>query len=268
MKTFKLLTVLLGLSAMAFMTMSFTSIDILTSNESDLLEAAILPDLRVSAISTPGGLCKGNKSKVRVSITNSQMAGVKVDIPVILFISQNGYSHSYVGKLKRGIGPRANSGQPVWFNDVVIDNTSQVTIKAVVNPDHEIHESVWNNNTKVVKVKVKGDCNQPTTQQAAKMIVTVYKSGTWSGGQGQPISGATVTVTKNGQNYSGTSGNNGKATINGVPKGSCKIRVIRSGYYQVGPPSNQYPDGVPYPNGQSYNMPTYEAKVNIAMVQN
>lgn len=261
MKIFKFLSVLLSLSAMAFMTMSFTSVDVLSSSNSTLLDAAILPDLKVSAISTPGGLCVGNKSKVRVSITNSQMAGVKVDIPVILFISQNGYSKSYVGKLK-GIGPKSNYGQPVWFNNVVIDNNSTVTIKAVVNPDHDVFESVANNNTKIIKAKVKGNCNQPAAQQAANMIVTVYKAGTWSGGQGQPISGANVTVTKNGQNYSGTSGNNGKVTINGVPKGSCKIKVTKSGYAQVGP------NNVSYPNGQSYNMPTYEAKVNIAMVQN
>jgi hypothetical protein len=262
MKSLKLLTVLFALSVIGFMTMSFTFSDVTATFDAGLASGPLLPDLKVSAIATPGGLCKGNESKIRVSITNSQMAGVKVDIPVILFVSQNGYSHSYVGKLKGGIGPNANSGQPVWFNNVVIDNTTPVTLKAVVNPDHEILESVANNNTKIVKVKVKGDCNQPTQQQAANMIVTVYKSGTWSGGQGQSISGATVTVKRNGQSYPSSYLGSGKYQVNGVPKGSCKIIVTKSGYYQVGP------NNVPYPNGQSYNMPTYEAKVNIAMMQN
>ncbi|NND35265.1 MAG: hypothetical protein HKN76_21940 [Saprospiraceae bacterium] len=258
MKTLKFLSFFFSLGALAMLAMSFTN---QTSFESQAL-TALRPDLKVSAIATPGGLCIGKDSKVRVSITNSQMVGVKVDIPVILFVSQNGYSKSYVGKLKGGIGPNANSGQPVWFKNVEIKNNSKVTLKAVVNPDHEIFESVPNNNTKIIYARVKGNCGQASPAQAANMIVTVYKDGTWSGGQGQPISGATVTVTKNGQNYTGTSGNNGKATINSVPKGYCKIKVQKNGYQQVGPNSQ------PYYNGQTYNMPTYEAKVNIAMIQN
>ena len=256
MKTLKVLSFLFSLSAIAMLAMSFSF-----HNASNAESNAILPDLRVSAITTPGGLCKGKASKVRVSITNSQMIGVKKKIPVILFVSQKGYSKSYVGYLK-GIGPNSNSGQPVWFSNIEIKNYEKVTLKAVVNPDHEIYESVPNNNTKIVYAKVKGQCGQTTAPQAANMIVTVYKAGTWSGGQFQAIAGASVTVTRNGQNYTGTTGSNGKATINSVPKGMCKIRVQKNGYQQVGP------NNAPYYNGQSYNMPTYQAKVNIAMVQN
>lgn len=160
MKILKLLTVLLGLTALAFMTMSFTSDNVFSSRKNTLLDVAILPDLKVSAISTPGGLCMGNKSTVRVSIINSQMAKVKVDIPVILLIYQDGgHRTPYVGKLKGGIGPNAISGQPVWFKNVVIDGKYPVTIKAIVNPDHEIFESVANNNDKIITARVKGNCN-------------------------------------------------------------------------------------------------------------
>ena len=264
MKTLKHLTVLFGLCAITLLTMSFTPCDIQTAFDNELSMGALRPDLKVSAIATPGGLCKGNKSKVRVSITNSQMVGVKVDIPVILFISQNGYSKSYVGKLKGGIGPNTNTGQPVWFNDVVIDNTSKVTLKAVVNPDHEIFESVPNNNTKVIYAKVKGDCGQATTTQTALLTVTVRKFVT--SGQGQTLAGALVTVKRNGQSnsYTGTSDSNGKVTFNTVPNGMCNVKVTKDGYQHCAP----YGAGSPYLNGQSYNKPPYTANLNITMKSN
>lgn len=265
MKTLKHLIVLFGLSAITLITMSFTTKDIQTTYDTALSEGPLRPDLKVSAIATPGGLCKGNKSKVRVSITNSQMVGVKVDIPVILFISQNGYSHSYVGKLKGGIGPNTNTGQPVWFNDVVIDNTSKVTLKAVVNPDHEIFESVPNNNTKVIYAKVKGDCGQTATAPTALLTVTVRKYSEESG-LGQASAGALVTVKRNGQlnSYTGTTDSNGKVTFNNVPNGMCNVKVAKDGYHHCAP----YGDGAPYPNGQSYNKPPYTAKLSISMAQN
>ena len=72
------------------------------------------PDLKVSKITTVGGLCIGNKNKVRVTVINTQMAGVKKKIPVILYVSVSGHpSSSYVGYLNSGIGPNNNSGLPV-----------------------------------------------------------------------------------------------------------------------------------------------------------
>lgn len=130
--------------------MSFTSSDSVDLNSSG--SYALLPDLQISQIATPGGLCKGNLNKVRVNITNSQMVAVKVKIPVILYVSQQGEQpSSYVGYLDGGIGPNSNYGQPVWFNNVVIPQTGKgVTLKAVVNPDQDIHESNYKNNTKII----------------------------------------------------------------------------------------------------------------------
>ncbi len=251
MKTLKILSFFFAVVLVSLATMSFTVTE--TNTESSL---ALLPDLRVSAIATPGGLCKGNENKVRVSITNSQMIGVKEKIPVILFVSQEGSQpSSYVGYLEKGIGPNANSGQPVWFNNVVVpDINKSVTLKAVVNPDQEIQESRYNNNTKIINARVTKICGQAAPVAAgANLEMTIYKEGTWSGGNYQGISGALVTVTKSGQNYTGTTNNNGKYTFPSIAKGSVSIKVEKQGYQTV---------------TQSYMMPTYNAKKNIGMTMN
>jgi hypothetical protein len=250
MKTLKILSFFFVVALVSLVTMSFTVTE--TNSESSL---ALLPDLKVSAIATPGGLCKGNQNKVRVSITNSQMIGVSVNIPVILFVSQQGSQpSSYVGVLEGGIGPNANSGQPVWFSNVVIPDINRaVTLKAVVNPDQEVQESRYNNNTKIITAKVAKICGQTTPVAGASLEMTIYKEGTWSGGNYQGLPGAVVTVTKSGQNYTGTTGNNGKYTFPSIPKGSVSIKVEKQGYTTV---------------TQSYMMPTYTAKKNIGMTMN
>ena len=236
------------LALIAIVAMSF-------SNPNSSKELAILPDLKVSAIATPGGLCKGNESKVRVSITNSQMAGVKVKIPVILYVSQNGERpSSYVGYLESGIGPNANSGQPVWFNNVVIPATNKtVTLKAVVNPDHEIEESAPNNNTKVITAKVTKACGQaPQPAQGATLTVTAYV-GPWNNSNYTGLPQAAVTIVKSGQTYTGTTGSNGKATFPNLPAGQCNITVVKQGYQ----------------NGTKvFNMSTYNNNTNVAMAPN
>jgi hypothetical protein len=250
MKTLKLLSFIFGLAVVSLVTMSFRSAG------TQSVSSALLPDLRVSAIATPGGLCQGNESKVRVSITNSQMIGVKQKIPVILYVSQQGEQpKSYVGYLEGGIGPNANSGQPVWFNNVAIPAVNKnVTLKAVVNPDQEIQESKYNNNTKIINAKVVKACGQaPTAVAGASLEMTVYKDGTWQAGNYQGIHSAQVTVTKSGQTYTGTTNNNGKYTFPAIPKGMVSIKVEKQGYQTV---------------TQSYNMPTYPAKKNIGLVMN
>ena len=121
------------------------------------------PDLRISAIATPGGLCAGNENKVRVNVQNSsQLAGVRQKIPVILFVSQPpGQPTSYVGHLEQGIGPQSN--QPVWFHNVVVPNTGGATLKAVVNPDQEIEESNYTNNDRIQQVRVANVCGQASS---------------------------------------------------------------------------------------------------------
>lgn len=213
---------------------------------------AIKPDLRVSQISTPGGLKKGSCSKIRVTITNPGMAPAKGTIPVILYVSQSGYPpKSYVGYLQGGLGPNSNYGKSVWFNNVEIASTGTVTLKAFVNPDHQIQESVYNNNTKIIKAKVSQYCGGSSTPvQGAKLEVTVYEEGTWQYGSYSAIQGAKITVTKNGQTYTGYSGNNGKYVFSSIPKGMVQIKVQKYGYQTV---------------IQNYNMPTYYAKKNIGL---
>ncbi len=250
MKTLKLFSIFLSLVLISLAAMSFTSTDSVSLDHTG--SNALLPDLKVSQIATPGGLCKGNLSKVRVSITNSQMIGVKEKIPVILFVSQQGSPpSSYVGYLEKGIGPNANSGQPVWFNNVVIPETGTVTLRAVVNPDQEIQESRYNNNTKIIQARVSRVCGEATQPaQGATLTVTAY-TGDWNYGNYTGVPGATVTVVKSGQTYTGTTGSNGKATIPNLPTGMCNITVTKPGYE----------------NGtKSFMMSSYPNNTNISMV--
>jgi hypothetical protein len=252
MKTFKFFAFFVVMSIVSIVAMSFTSSS--TEVSSAGAELALLPDLRVSQISTPGGLCQGNLSKVRVSITNSQMAAVKVKIPVILYVSQQGQQpSSYVAYLEKGIGPNANYGQPVWFSNVTIPATgSRVTLRAVVNPDQEIQESAYNNNSKIVQARVTKVCGQTTQPpQGATLTVTAYEDGSWNFGNYQAVAGAAVTIVKNGQTYTGTTGSNGKASIANLPSGSCNITVTKPGYQTA---------------SRSYMMSSYNNNVNIAMI--
>lgn len=251
MKTLKLFSIFLSLVLISLAAMSFISTDSVNLNSSG--SYALLPDLKVSQIATPGGLCKGNLSKVRVNVTNSQMIGVKEKIAVILYVSQQGSQpSSYVGYLEKGIGPNDNSGQPVWFNNVIIQETGQtVTLKAVVNPDQEIQESVYNNNTKIIQARVSKVCGQTTsTAQGATLTVTAY-TGMWNSGNYTAVPGASVTLVKSGQTFTGTTGSNGKATFPNLPTGMCDITVTKQGYQ----------------NGtKAFMMSSYPNNTNIAMV--
>jgi hypothetical protein len=251
MKTLRLFSIFFSQGLISMAAMSFTSTDSADLNNAGAY--APLPDLKVSQIATSGGLCKGNLNKVRVNVTNSQMISVKEKIAVILYVSQQGSQpSSYVGYLEKGIGPNDNSGQPVWFNNVVIpDINKKVTLKAVVNPDQKVQESNYNNNAKIINARVTKICDQAAPVAAgASLEMTVYKEGSWRGGNYQGISGALVTVNRSGQNYTGTTGYNGKYTFPSIPKGSVRIKVEKQGYLTV---------------TQSYMMPFYPAKKNIGM---
>ena len=252
MKTIRFIPITLLFASIFLIGMSFTDGPVSKVNNENNLEA-LKPDLRISAIATPGGLCKGNDSKVRVTVTNSQMAGVKNKIPVILFVSQNGSKpSSYVAYLNKGIGPNANYGLPVWFKNVKIPNTGTVTLKAKVNPDLDIQESNYNNNQKITKVKVGKVCGQaPAPATGGKLTVTAYEDGQWNYGNYTAIPQATVTIKKSNQTIAtGTTGSNGKYTFNTIPKGYIKIEVAKSGCPSA---------------SRNYNMPTYHAKVNMAL---
>jgi hypothetical protein len=252
MKTLKIISSVFGLLAFALFAMSFTH-----SNSARLIHSSsfALPDLRVSQIATPGGLCKGNESKVRVTITNSQAVGVRDKIAVILYVSQKGAKpSSYVGYLDSGIGPNSNYGQPVWFKNVIIPNTGSVTLKAVVNPDQEIQETVYNNNTKIIQAKVAKVCGQtPPPAQGATLTVTAYVDGQWNYSNYTPVSQASVTIVKSGQTYTGTTGSNGKATFPNLPSGTCNITVTRPGYQTA---------------TKVFTMSSYNNNTNVAMVPN
>lgn len=246
MKTITFYSSLLVLIALGTIIMSFTTPGALVDN------MAILPDLRVSQVATPGGLCVRPNNKVRVTVTNSQMVAVKDKISVTLFVSpKQGNPTSYVGYLEKGIGPKDNFGKPVWFNDVKLDYEGEVTIRAIVDHVKEIEETNDKNNEKITKVKVKNCGGNTAAVQGARLEVTAYADGTWSGGNYQAINGATVKVVRNGQTYNpDQTTSNGKYIFNSIPKGMCKISVIKTGYQNV---------------EQSYNMPTYTAKKNIGL---
>ncbi|NND08086.1 MAG: hypothetical protein HKN87_17030 [Saprospiraceae bacterium] len=255
MKSLILIKSFLILMVSGMLLMSFN--DVVYQESSDIHTLVIKPDLRVSRISTPGGLCAGIKNKVRVTVTNSQMAGVKKKIPVILFVVQNGQpTTSYVGHSTSGIGPNSNSGIPVYFNNVVVAKTGNVTLRAVVNPDQELLESVYNNNTRVQRVRVARRCNAAKPAVTGKnLTVTMYKSGTWYAGSGDPISGVQVKVRKNGSTIgTGTTAANGKVTIPNIPIGKVTFEITKNGCVAE------------YYNGyNSYGMPGYNTNVNRAM---
>ena len=178
--------------------------------------AAAKPDLKVSAIATPGGICSQNK--VRVTVVNSQQAGVSDPIPVILTVSQPpNQPTAHVGTLENGIGPNANSGLPVWFHNIPVQaNGGPVTLRAHVNPDLEVEESVYNNNTKVVTVNC---APQISTSLLAywKVNLRDYLK--------RPLSGVLVSVA--GQQV--RTDKSGAAVFKGIKPGMQKMRIARKG---------------------------------------
>jgi hypothetical protein len=151
------------------------------------------PDLRVTAINTPGGVCRGNANKVQASVQNSQMIGIGQPVLVTLHIQfPGGGQGQYQSTIQSGIGPGGN--QPVWFNNVSLPNDGAYTFTVTADPANSIIESVENNNSLSASRTVQTACASPTY----KLTIKVFEHGTWQGGQGQWIQGAIVTLQKQG----------------------------------------------------------------------
>jgi len=225
------------------------------------------PDLRVSQIMTPGGLKQGDCNKVRVNVTNSQQAGVTGEIVVILFISQNGQQPTSYVQTFENIGPNDNYGQPVWFHNIPLGGTTTVTIRAKVNPDFLIEESVFNNNDKIKDFNVAGSCGSSgetaSTGSSSSGASSGGSSGSSSrggssrggssrggsitpgataafslmaynprvrmrGGKKAPVSEAKVTLSKGRQTYTGMTGKDGKVDIK-APNGYYTMKIAKKG---------------------------------------
>ena len=117
------------------------------------------PNLGISDIATPGGICK--KKRIRVSIVNSsQTVGTNDKIPVKITVETPNKKFSRV-EYRNGIGPNTKSGQPVWFNNLPIDTTvDKIKITAHVNHKKAVTESNYNDNKEVHTANCVPDNNQ------------------------------------------------------------------------------------------------------------
>lgn len=181
------------------------------------------PDLRVAAIDTPGGLCKGNENKIRATIQNSQNIGVRGPVQAILHVKfPNGGQGQYTSTIPSGVGPRGS--QPVWFNNVSLPDTGNYNFSVTVDPTNNIAETVENNNNRSLTRAVQKACGQATAPQTYILTVKVYEHGTWQGGQGQWIPGATVTLRKEYDSsfapLTATTNSSGIATFPGAVSGT------------------------------------------------
>lgn len=186
------------------------------------VEAQAKPDLRVTAINTPGGLCKGNTNKIQVTIQNSQNIGINQPVQAILHISfPNGGQGQYTSATTSGIGPNGN--QPVWFHNVSLPDTGNYSFKVIADPANNVIESVENNNTFALRRTVEKPCGQPAPPKSYALNIKVYQRGTWQGGQGQWIQGATVKLKKEYDSsfpeQTATTNSNGQVSFS-VPAGS------------------------------------------------
>ncbi len=178
------------------------------------------PDLRVARIDTPGGLCVGNKSKIRATINNSQNIGVRQAFKVLLNIQfPNGGQGAYEATIS-GIGPNGN--QAAWFQNVSLPSAGYYAMKVFVDPKNNIAETVESNNDRGQGFNVTKFCDAPTPVQTYTLTVKVHESGTWSGGQGQWIQGVTVLLEDLASPHqfssrTATTNSQGVATFNNVP---------------------------------------------------
>jgi hypothetical protein len=151
------------------------------------------PDLRVTAINTPGGVCRGNANKVQATIQNSQMIGITQPVLVTLHIQfPNGGQGQYQATLQSGIGPNGN--QPAWFNNVNLPANGSYNFTVTADPANAINESVENNNALSTTRVVQNACASPSFT----LTIKVFEHGTWQAGQGDWIQGAMVTIKKQG----------------------------------------------------------------------
>lgn len=214
------------------------------------------PDLRVAAIDTPGGLCKGNENKIRATIQNSQNIGIKAPVKVLLRIQfPNGGQGQYTTIIQTGIGPQGN--QPAWFNNVNLPDTGTYVFTVFADPENTIAETVENNNTRSLRRDATKPCGQAVAPQTYLLTVRVYESGTWQGGQGQWIQGATVKLKKEYDSsfpeQTATTNSSGQVTFNVAAGALYRFTATKSGCGAV--------QGNPATPGSSsvYQMATYNA---------
>ncbi|MEW6210658.1 MAG: CARDB domain-containing protein [Acidobacteriota bacterium] len=194
------------------------------------------PDLRVTGIRTPGGLCIGNTNKIQAYVQNTQNIGISKPVTVILHIQfPNGGQGQYTTVIQTGIGP--NSNQPAWFNNVSLPVNGTYSFKVIADPANNIIETVETNNTYSTNQSVTKPCGQPTpAPQTYTLTIKVFEHGTWQGGQGQWISGATVTLTKQYDSsfpaQTATTDSTGKVSFT-VQGGLYSFKAEKSGCDQV-----------------------------------
>lgn len=246
MKKIKLFSSTLSLFLALIVFMSTTTEAGDPSSVSGLSTDYFAPDFRISQITTPGGLCKGYDSRVRVTVTNAGMAGYKQDIPVRLVVSQSGgVTKTYLGKVKGGFAGRDNYGQAVWFDHVQINNYKEVKLHATVNHDKSITETNYGNNDKIAKAKVANACGATAVKTGKRLSVRVFDSPTSS-----PRKGLYVELRKGSIIRNGNTGNTGTVQINDVPVGSYNL-IVKQGTAVL--------------ENRSYVMPAYNASLNIIL---
>lgn len=222
------------------------------------------PDLRVTGIRTPGGLCVGNANKIQATVQNSQNIGISKPVTVLLHVQfPNGGQGQYTTIIQSGIGPNGN--QPAWFNNVSLPSAGTYSFKIIADPANGIAETVENNNTYSSNQNVTKPCgggDQPPATPTYALTVKVYEHGTWQGGQGQWISGAKVTLTKQYDSsfpaQTATTDSSGKVTFT-VQGGLYAFKAEKSGCNQVAStPAQAGSTGV-------YQMGAYDATRYLAL---
>lgn len=203
-------------------------------------------DFQISTVSTPGGLCKGYDSRIRVTVTNAGMAGYAQDIPVKLVVSQTGsQTRTYFSKVKGGFAGRDTYGKEVWFDKVRIDNYKNVRLHATVNYDKKITETNYGNNDKIADAKVGGACGAPVAQKGKKLTVRVFDTPSSS-----PRTGLYVELRKGSLIKNGNTGNTGAAVIDNVPSGTYNL-IVKQGTAVL--------------ENRNYVMPGYDTSLNIIL---
>lgn len=228
----------------------------------NFIEAQQLPNLKISQISTPGGIKVGNCNKIKLMIVNNQQVGVSEQIAIRVNIAQNGQVQTKTAILD-GIGPNDNSGQPVWFDDIYYGPTGQISIVAYVNDDQNIHETSYSDNSKLKTINAPsassacpGSTSPITTVAKADLKIQVIKKAgalTISNGRSTPLSRAYVELrSSSGQVVDKkTSDSKGYVLFKDVPANkSYKITAKRSGCTS-------------YVN--KYKMPNVDTKIELAM---
>jgi hypothetical protein len=222
------------------------------------------PDLRVTAINTPGGLCRGKQNKVQATIQNSsQLAPVNTQVHVWLRVKspQQGVDAIYQSTTS-AIGP--NGSQPAWFKDIDLPKTGNYELMVTADPGNNIPEALESNNVLTINRSVQKDCNQaPTPSQTYPLTIRVYQHGTWSGGQGQWIAGASVILRKKYDTsfapLNGTTNAQGQVTFNVPGSTLYEFSTTKAGCQLVSAsPAQPGSTGV-------YQMATYAATRYLAL---